>query len=101
MKKLTIHVAVALLTLATQASFAKDSFTLSSSDIKAGSRIDMKHVFKGFGCEGGNLSPALAWSGGPLAPKAMRLWCMTPMHQQVVQAGGTGWLTTFRQMPKA
>lgn len=87
MKKLTIQVAVALLTLATQASFAKDSFTLSSSDIKAGSRIDMKHVFKGFGCEGGNLSPALAWSGAPAGTKSYALM----VHDANAPTGGAGW----------
>lgn len=87
MKKLAIHAAVAVLALAAQASFAKDSFTLSSSDIKAGSRIDVKHVFKGFGCEGGNLSPALAWSGAPAGTKSFALL----VHDANAPTGGAGW----------
>jgi Raf kinase inhibitor-like YbhB/YbcL family protein len=87
MKKRTILVAAAVLALATQASFAKDSFTLSSSDIKAGSRIDMKHVYKGFGCEGGNLSPALAWSGAPAGTKSYALM----VHDANAPTGGAGW----------
>ena len=87
MKKLAIHAAVVALALAAQAGFAKDSFTLRSSDIKAGSRIDMKHVFKGFGCEGGNLSPALAWSGAPAGTKSFALL----VHDANAPTGGAGW----------
>jgi Raf kinase inhibitor-like YbhB/YbcL family protein len=87
MKKLTTIAAVAVLALASQTSFAKDSFKLSSSDIKAGSRIDMKHVFKGFGCEGGNVSPALSWSGAPAGTKSIALM----VHDANAPTGGAGW----------
>jgi Raf kinase inhibitor-like YbhB/YbcL family protein len=87
MKKLTTLAAVAVLALASQTSFAKDSFKLSSSDIKAGSRIDMKHVFKGFGCEGGNVSPALSWSGAPAGTKSFALM----VHDANAPTGGAGW----------
>ncbi|MEM7289229.1 MAG: YbhB/YbcL family Raf kinase inhibitor-like protein [Pseudomonadota bacterium] len=39
--------------------------TLSSSDIADGQIMDMEQVFEGFGCDGGNLSPSLSWSGAP------------------------------------
>lgn len=87
MKKFVIHSAFAVLALAAQTGFAKGSFTLSSSDIKPGSRIDMKHVFKGFGCEGGNLSPALAWSGAPAGTKSFALL----VHDANAPTGGAGW----------
>ena len=41
------------------------SMTLTSSDIKEGATITNEQVFNGFGCTGGNLSPALSWSGAP------------------------------------
>jgi len=39
--------------------------TLTSADLKQGGTIANEQVFKGFGCSGGNLSPALNWSGAP------------------------------------
>ena len=41
--------------------------TLTSADIKEGASIANEQVFKGFGCSGGNLSPALSWSGARAA----------------------------------
>jgi hypothetical protein len=70
---------VLMLSLTTSA-FAADGFKLSSADIKPNSTITNKHVFKGFGCEGDNISPALSWSGAP---------------KDVVQVGGIGRCITF------
>src|SRR5512133_3187811 len=36
-------------------------FMMSSPDLSMGT-FDNKHVLNGFGCSGGNLSPALQWS---------------------------------------
>src|SRR5258708_13576139 len=44
--------------------------TLTSADIKEGATIANEQVLKGFGCNGGNLSPALSWSGSPNATKS-------------------------------
>ena len=41
--------------------FAAGSFTLSSAEIKPNASIAEAQVFKGFGCDGGNVSPSLAW----------------------------------------
>ncbi len=38
---------------------------LTSPDIAEGEFMDIEQVFSGFGCEGGNLSPSLTWSGAP------------------------------------
>jgi phosphatidylethanolamine-binding protein (PEBP) family uncharacterized protein len=35
------------------------SMTLTSSDLKEGDTVVNEQVFKGFGCAGGNVSPAL------------------------------------------
>lgn len=46
--------------------FAKSpELTVTSSDFKDGEALSIEQVFKGFGCEGGNTSPQLSWSGAP------------------------------------
>ncbi|MBI3545720.1 MAG: YbhB/YbcL family Raf kinase inhibitor-like protein [Gammaproteobacteria bacterium] len=47
-----------------------DSFSLSSPQIKAGAAIADEQVFNGFGCQGGNISPALTWQGAPRDAKS-------------------------------
>jgi Raf kinase inhibitor-like protein, YbhB/YbcL family len=48
------------------------SMSLTSADLKEGATIANEQVFKGFGCTGGNVSPALSWSGAPAAPRVLR-----------------------------
>jgi hypothetical protein len=45
------------------------AFSLSSPDLPGG-RFDSSQVFKGFGCEGGNVSPALSWRNAPAGTKS-------------------------------
>lgn len=40
-------------------------FTLTSPDIREGQMMADTYAYAGFGCQGGNLSPALAWQGEP------------------------------------
>src|SRR4029077_10295403 len=47
-----------------------DDLTLTSPDIKEGATVADEQVFKGFGCSGNNVSPALSWSGAPAATKS-------------------------------
>ena len=57
------------------AAFAAKSFTLSSAEIKPGATIAEAPVFNGFGCEGGNVSPSLAWTNyDPDAPTGSGWW---------------------------
>ena len=53
-------------------------FQLSSPDIKAGSTIDKKFEFNGFGCSGENKSPALQWSGAPAGTKSFAVTVYDP-----------------------
>ena len=46
------------------------SMTVTSPDIKEGATIANEQVFKGFGCTGTNMSPALSWSGAPSATES-------------------------------
>jgi len=47
-----------------------DDFTLSSDTISDGSTLENTQVFKGFGCEGENISPDLSWTEGPEGTKS-------------------------------
>jgi Raf kinase inhibitor-like YbhB/YbcL family protein len=72
---------------------AAAAFDLTSPDIAPGATIGEKFVFKGFGCEGGNLSPALEWSGAPEGTKSFALL----VHDPDAPTGGAGfwhWVVT-------
>ena len=53
-------------------------FTLTSPDIAEGEPIAAMYTFNGFGCAGGNVSPALSWSGAPPGVKSFALTCFDP-----------------------
>lgn len=61
-------------------------FTLTSPDVSDGGTIANKYVFKGFGCEGGNLSPALSWQGAPADTKSFAVTVYDPDAPT-----GSGW----------
>lgn len=65
---------------------AAASFTLSSSDISPGGKIAEAQVFNGFGCKGGNISPALSWSGVPAGTRSFALLVHDPDAPT-----GSGW----------
>lgn len=75
----------AALTLAAIPAWAGE-FRLTSADIAEGRRMDERHVFAGFGCTGGNVSPALAWSGAPAATKSFAITAYDPDAPT-----GSGW----------
>ncbi|MDE2613465.1 MAG: YbhB/YbcL family Raf kinase inhibitor-like protein [Burkholderiales bacterium] len=59
---------------------------LSSPTIKPGSTLTDAQVFNGFGCEGKNISPALAWSGAPKDTKSFAITLYDPDAPT-----GSGW----------
>ena len=61
-------------------------FTLTSPTIKPGSMLTEAQVFKGFGCEGKNTSPALNWSGAPSGTKSYAVTVYDPDAPT-----GSGW----------
>jgi Raf kinase inhibitor-like YbhB/YbcL family protein len=71
--------------LAASAAHAQ-SLTLTSSDIKEGGNIAVEQVFKGFGCAGSNVSPALSWSGAPAGTKSFAVSMYDPDAPT-----GSGW----------
>ncbi len=82
MKNKLAIAAAALLPLAVHAA----GFTLESPDLKAGQPIPNAYVFKGFGCEGGNVSPALVWKNAPKESKSFALTVYDPDAPT-----GSGW----------
>jgi Raf kinase inhibitor-like YbhB/YbcL family protein len=61
-------------------------FRLSSPEIKAGTMIDKKFEFNGFGCAGENKSPALQWEGAPKDAKSFAVTVYDPDAPT-----GSGW----------
>jgi hypothetical protein len=57
---------------------AAQTMTLTSPDIKPGGKIADEQVFNAFGCTGGNVSPALSWSGAPQGAKSFALSVYDP-----------------------
>jgi Raf kinase inhibitor-like YbhB/YbcL family protein len=54
---------------------------LTSNSFKDGDYLAMDHVLAvdyGFGCNGGNVSPHLAWSGAPEGTQSFTLTCYDP-----------------------
>lgn len=70
----------------TSAGKTAHAFTLSSPDITAGGKIAAAQVFSAFGCKGGNVSPALAWSGAPAGTRSFALLMYDPDAPT-----GSGW----------
>jgi hypothetical protein len=53
-------------------------FVLTSTDFAEGDRLALQQAFNGFGSPGGNLSPALGWSGAPSATRSFALTVFDP-----------------------
>jgi Raf kinase inhibitor-like YbhB/YbcL family protein len=54
------------------------TMTLTSPDIAPGAKIADEQVANVFGCKGGNISPALSWSGAPKDTKSFALSIYDP-----------------------
>ena len=65
---------------------APGEFTLVSPEIKPGGTIADAQVFNGFGCKGGNVSPALSWSNAPKDTQSFALMVHDPDAPT-----GSGW----------
>ena len=76
----------AVIAAGAQMATAAEKFVLKSADIPPNAKIAVKHVYKGFGCEGGNVSPALEWSGAPAGTKSFAITMYDPDAPT-----GSGW----------
>lgn len=61
-------------------------FSLESADLKSNGLIPDKHALKGFGCEGGNVSPVLTWKNAPQGTKSFAVTAYDPDAPT-----GSGW----------
>jgi len=62
------------------------NFSVESAEVKPNSKIADAQVFKGFGCEGGNASPSLAWKNAPTGTKSFAVTVYDPDAPT-----GSGW----------
>ena len=76
---------VLMVMLATTPGWAAE-FQLNSPTVKDQGKIGNEHVFAGFGCSGGNVSPALQWQGAPKETKSFALTVYDPDAPT-----GSGW----------
>lgn len=65
---------------------AESRLVLSSNDIVDGSALSNAQVLNGFGCQGGNQSPHLEWSGAPAKTKSFAITAYDPDAPT-----GSGW----------
>ena len=65
---------------------AAQGFTLNSPGLALGGRLPDAQVFSGFGCAGGNRSPALAWAAPPPGTKSFAVTIYDPDAPT-----GSGW----------
>ncbi|HEX9474533.1 MAG TPA: YbhB/YbcL family Raf kinase inhibitor-like protein, partial [Steroidobacteraceae bacterium] len=82
-QSLALSLAMCSMALAAEAG----DFKLISPDIAPGGSIANKFIYKGFGCSGDNISPALNWSGAPAGTKSFALL----VHDADAPTGGAGW----------
>ena len=61
-------------------------FVLESPDVGAKAPIAERYIFNGFGCQGGNVSPALVWKNAPKGVKSFALTVYDPDAPT-----GSGW----------
>ncbi|WP_448205087.1 YbhB/YbcL family Raf kinase inhibitor-like protein [Azospirillum sp. sgz302134] len=76
----------ALLALGLAVPATASAFELTSPDIKDRAPLAERHVLNGFGCTGGNLSPALAWKDTPAGTRSFAVTAYDPDAPT-----GSGW----------
>jgi phosphatidylethanolamine-binding protein (PEBP) family uncharacterized protein len=65
----------------------RSHFVLSSPDARLAVRVPEEYTANVFGCTGGNISPALLWSGAPVGTKSFVITLFDPD----VPDTGSGW----------
>ena len=74
----TLCLAFIGLSIAVLATADSHQMTLTSDDISHGSFMAKAQEFEGFGCDGDDQSPHLAWSGAPEGTKTFAVFAYDP-----------------------
>lgn len=77
---------LALIAASAFASTAANALELTSTDIHEGQLMAKEFVYNGFGCDGGNVSPQLAWNDVPAGTKSFAITAFDPDAPT-----GSGW----------
>ncbi|MBQ8636148.1 YbhB/YbcL family Raf kinase inhibitor-like protein [bacterium] len=56
----------------------ESTFKLSSKELINNETLPNAQVYKGYGCEGGNVSPELSWNNPPINTKSFAIICHDP-----------------------
>jgi Raf kinase inhibitor-like YbhB/YbcL family protein len=80
------RLAVIAVVLLPCAALAAGKFTLESAEVKPNARIAETQVYKGFGCDGRNVSPSLTWRDPPAGTKSFAVTVYDPDAPT-----GSGW----------
>lgn len=72
--------------VATGTAYADQAFRLNSNEVSDNHSLKSVQVFNGFGCNGGNRSPQLEWSGAPAGTKSFAVTMYDPDAPT-----GSGW----------
>ena len=75
-----------ILSLAALAVFQAHGFEVSSTDMREGETLTQAQVFNGFGCQGQNISPQIAWRHAPAGTKSFAVTLYDPDAPT-----GSGW----------
>lgn len=57
---------------------ADNLFKLESNELKNNAQLPNAQVYKGYGCDGGNVSPELSWVNAPKNTKSFAIICHDP-----------------------
>jgi len=82
MKKLSMAMVALLWSMAAPAA----EFVLKSAEVAPQGTFANAHIFNGFGCSGGNVSPSLSWSGAPAGTQSYAMTVYDPDAPT-----GSGW----------
>jgi hypothetical protein len=66
-------------------------FSLASTDIAQDQPLTRREVFKGFGCDGDNVSPQLSWRD---APEGTKSYAITVFDPDAPTGSGEAWVQT-------
>ncbi len=78
MVRIALGMALGMALIGMTFSAAAAQFTLSSPDLFAGQMMGKSFVYHGFGCTGGNLSPALNWQNPPAGTQSFAITVHDP-----------------------